>query len=107
MVEIRDNDTDEHISALVSWWLEHDSERKVVAHRAQEIGKKFFSWDFNFAQRLFDSLQRYKREEFGWWFPTAFTVREPRLNVCDCNERQSEASYVLAPRCSHVSPQSA
>lgn len=103
MVELREDDSDEYITAVAHWWLEHESERRAVARLAEEIGRRLFTWDSTFADRLFNAYQRLQRGETGWWFAEPFTVRTPRRNICDCNQRKSEEEYKLAPRCAHVS----
>ena len=102
MVELREDDSDEYIIDTIQWWLSHDEERARMVRRAIVAARRHFSWDLNFADRLFLAYQRLQRREYGWWFPKPFTVREPRRNTCDCNAREREADYILAPRCAHV-----
>ena len=102
MVELREDDSDDYIAALAHWWLEHESERQAVARLAEEVGRRLFTWDATFADRLFNAYQRLQRGETGWWFAEPFTVRTPRRNTCDCNQRKSDEEYRLAPRCAHV-----
>ena len=102
MVELREDDSDEYIIDTIQWWLSHDEERARMVRRAIAAARRHFSWDLNFADRLFLAYQRLQRREYGWWFPKPFTVREPRRNTCDCNAREREADYILAPRCAHV-----
>lgn len=102
MVELREDDSDDYIAATVAWWLAHDAERKALVRRAMAAARAHFTWDVQFADRLLEAYARLARGEIGWWFPQPFSVREPRRNVCDCNERASDDAYTLAPRCPHV-----
>lgn len=102
MVELREDDSDDYISTITKWWLDHHSERGAVSRLAQQVAQVLFTWDVTFADRLYKAYFRLQRGETGWWFTEPFTVRTPRRNVCDCNLRSSEADYVLGPRCPHV-----
>eukprot|EP01112_Ceratiomyxa_fruticulosa_P002803 TRINITY_DN1303_c0_g1_i1.p1 TRINITY_DN1303_c0_g1~~TRINITY_DN1303_c0_g1_i1.p1 ORF type:complete len:451 (-),score=48.18 TRINITY_DN1303_c0_g1_i1:95-1447(-) len=73
VVPLLPTDSDEDIVKKVNYWLEHDTERETRAKIGQKINLNHYTWKNN-VRILIEAYRKFRRKEFGLWYPYPFSV---------------------------------